>query len=158
MRGGDNEKAYNQALKFLRYRARSADEIKEKLKQAGFSRSSVEAALRKLTSLSLLNDESFARNWASSRIEQRGYGPWRVARELAEKGIPKSLVDRILQEAFAQGRTDITENAKTLLRKRFGSSDLTAPKNRRRAAAFLQRRGYPTGVIMEVLGQDELQN
>jgi regulatory protein len=156
MRGGDKEKAYNQALKYLRYRARSADEIKEKLTQAGFSRSSVETALRKLTALSLLNDECFARNWAASRIEQRGYGPLRVARELAHKGISKSLVDRILQETFAQGHTDISENAKNLLHKRFRSSDLTEPKNRRRAAAFLQRRGYPNGVIMEVLGQDEL--
>ena len=155
---GDNERAYSRALKFLRYRARSADDIKEKLKQAGFSRLSVEAALRKLISLSLLDDESFARNWASSRIEQRGYGPMRVARELASKGIPKPVVDRILQEAFAHGRSDITENAKALLHKRFGSSDLTAPKTRRRAADFLQRRGYPVGVITEVLGQDDLQN
>jgi len=154
---GDNEKAYNRALKFLRYRARSADEIKEKLKQAGFSRVSVEAALRKLVSLSLLNDESFARNWASSRIGQRGYGPVRVARELASKGISKPVVDRILQEAFAQV-SDIVENAKALLHKRFGSSDLTAPRNRRRAADFLQRRGYPVSVILEVLGQDDLQN
>jgi regulatory protein len=158
MRGSDKEKAYNQALKLLRYRARSTDEIRKKLNQAAFSRSSVEAALQKLTSLSLLNDESFARNWASTRIEQRGYGPLRAARELAEKGIPKCLVDQILQEAFSRSNTDITENAKTLLQKRFRSSDLTDPKNLRRAAAFLQRRGYPSSVIMEVLGQDQLQN
>ena len=43
------------------------------------------------------------------------------------------------------------ERAKTLLEKRFKDRDLSEPKVLRRAAAFLQRRGYSDKVISDLL-------
>jgi regulatory protein len=151
MTGAKAEDAFDRALKFLRYRARSANEVRTKLKRLGYSPQTVDLTLRKLTSLSLLNDESFARNWALTRVEQRGYGPLRVARELHQKGIEKSLINQILAEAFARDTAKITDTARALLERRFSGKDLRDLRNLRRAAAFLQRRGYPSSVIGELL-------
>ena len=153
MRGKSADGAFNRAVKFLRYRARSEAEIRAKLSQLKFSQPAIETALQRLVSLHLLNDDSFARNWALTRIEQRGYGPLRVARELQQKGIPKSLINQITAESFGGADANVTERARNLLEKRFRGRDLHDPKNLRRAAAFLERQGYPSSVIAELLGQ-----
>ena len=98
MTGASLEEAFNRAVKFLSYRARSVAEVRAKLAQLGFSRDTAEGAVKKLRALKLLNDGTFARAWASSRVEGRGYGPLRVERELRQKGIAKDLISRVLED------------------------------------------------------------
>jgi regulatory protein len=147
--GGSGEEAYKRALKFLGYRARSEAEVRTKLIQAGFSPKIIETILEKLRTLKLLDDEAFARSFAQARIEDRGYGPLRLERELRLKGIAKTLVGRILDETF--GRQGGKDRAQALLEKRFRGKDLSNAKNLRRVISFLQRRGYRDSVIAEVL-------
>ena len=151
MSGGSGEEAFKRALKFLGYRARSEAEVRTKLIQAGFSPKIIEPILEKLRSLKLLDDEAFARSFAQARIEDRGYGPLRLERELRLKGIGKALVDRILDESF--GRQGGKDRAQALLERRFRGKDLSNAKNLRRVISFLQRRGYRDSVIAEVLKQ-----
>lgn len=148
-RGGSQEDALEYAIRFLSYRARSESEVRAKLTQLGFPQKIIVTTLEKLRSLNLLNDEAFARNWAQTRAESRGYGPLRVERELRGKGVAKVLIDRIVPETFGQegGR----ERARTLLEKRFRGKDLGDRKVLRRAVAFLQRRGYRDSVITELV-------
>jgi len=105
--------------------------------------------LEKLRSLNYLNDETFARNWARSRTETRGYGPKRIEQELRTKGIGQGLIREIVSETFGQG--DESAKAKSLLEKRFKSKQFDDPKMLRRAAGFLQRRGYSNKVIFDLL-------
>src|SRR3989338_11573895 len=77
---GSQQEALRRAYKFLSYRPRSEAEVRAKLGQLGFPQKSVDATLEKLHSLSLLNDEAFARDWAQGRAEGRGYGPLRIER------------------------------------------------------------------------------
>lgn len=151
MSGGSGEEAFKRALKFLGYRARSEAEVRTKLIQAGFSPKIIEPILEKLRSLKLLDDEAFARSFAQARIEDRGYGPLRLERELRLKGIGKALVGRILDESF--GRQGGKDRAQALLERRFRGKDLSNAKNLRRVISFLQRRGYRDSVIAEVLKQ-----
>ncbi|HWP58686.1 MAG TPA: regulatory protein RecX [Candidatus Acidoferrales bacterium] len=138
-------------MRWLRQRARSEAEVRAKLTQLGFSQPAIDSALKKLTSLRLLDDESFARNWALSRIEGRGYGPLRVDRELRQKGIAPSVISQILEETF-RGEGE-TRRAKLLLEKKFGHQDLTRPKILRRAINFLQGRGYRDSAIAAIFLQ-----
>jgi regulatory protein len=145
------DEALKQAIKFLGYRARSEAEVKTKLAQSGFPSKIIEPTLGKLRSLKLLDDEAFARSFAQARIEDRGYGPLRLERELRRKGIANSIISRLLDESFAQngGR----ERARALLEKTFRGQDLSDVKALRRAVGFLQRRGYRDSVIAEILNQ-----
>ena len=151
MTGGDRERALNLALKFLGYRARSEAEVRAKLTQSEFAPKIVELTLEKLRALKLLDDEAFARSFAQARIENRGYGPLRLERELRLKGVAKAVVGRILDETFAKHGGK--ERARALVDKRFRGKDLKDAKTLRRAISFLQRRGYRDSVIGEILRQ-----
>ncbi len=107
--------------------------------------------MEKLCSLNYLNDETFARNWARSRAEARGYGPKRIEQELRTKGIAPALIREVVGETFAQ--VDEWKKAKSLLEKRFKGQQFDDPKMLRRAAGFLQRRGYSNKVIFDLLKQ-----
>lgn len=146
---GSPEAALKRAYKFLSYRPRSEAEVRAKLGQLGFPQKSVDTTLEKLRSLSLLDDDSFARGWAQGRADGRGYGPLRIERELRQKGIAKSLISQVVKETF--GREEGKEKARALLEKRFRGKDLDDRKILSRAVAFLQRRGYRSSVIAEVL-------
>jgi len=148
---GNPEKALKRAYKFLSYRPRSEAEVRAKLSQLGFPHKSIETTLEKLRSLSLLDDESFARGWARARAEGRGYGPLRIERELRQKGIARSVIQEVVRETF--GRNEEKERARTLLEKRFRGKDLGDRKVLQRAVGFLKRRGYRSSVIAEVLGE-----
>jgi regulatory protein len=150
-RGGSQEEALQRAFKFLSYRPRSEAEVRTKLGQLGFPQKSVDTTLEKLRSLSLLNDEAFARGWARGRAEGRGYGPLRIERELRQKGVARPLISQVVKETF--GREEGRERARGLVAKRFRGKDLGDRKVLHRAVAFLQRRGYRSSVIAEVLKQ-----
>jgi len=105
--------------------------------------------LEKLCSLNYLNDETFARNWAHSRAEARGYGPNRIEQELRTKGIDQALIRQVVRETFDQ--VDESARARLLLERRFKSKQFDDPRMLRRAAGFLQRRGYSRKVIFDLL-------
>ena len=151
MSGGSAEEAFKQALKFLGYRARSEAELQAKLARSGFPPKIVAPTLEKLRALKLVDDQAFARNFTRSRIDNRGYGPLRLERELKQKGVAQALIRRVLDEAF--GKREGKEQAQELLAKRFRGKDLGDAKNLRRAISFLQRRGYRDAVIAEILHQ-----
>jgi regulatory protein len=96
-----------------------------------------------------LNDETFARSWALGRAQGSGYGPRRIEQELKSKGIDQPLIREALREAFDQ--VDETERARRLLEKHFTGGNLADKKTLRRAVAFLQRRGYSSNVVFNLL-------
>src|SRR5205809_653433 len=124
-------------------------EVQNYLVRQGYSIAVAERTLEKLRSLNYLNDEKFARNWARLRSESRSYGPKRIEQELRTKGIGQALIREAVGDAFGQG--DEAEKAKLLLENKFKNQKFDDVKILRRAAAFLQRRGYSNKVIVDLL-------
>ncbi len=137
------------ALRFLGYRPRSAAEVHDHLISRGYSAAAAAGTLEKLCSLSYLNDEIFARDWAAAKFIGRGYGPKKIEQELRSKGIREALIRDVLREICDPGHE--TDRARSLLEKKFHSQKLTDPSLVRRAAGFLQRRGYSSEVIFALL-------
>jgi regulatory protein len=143
------EDALQRGLRFLGYRPRSESEVLNYLIGWGYSAGVAESTLVKLRSLGYLDDESFARNWARSRSESRGYGPNRIEQELRAKGVARPLIQAAVREAFGPG--DEAEKATLLLKKKFKNKKLDDPKTLRRVAASLERHGYGRKVIWDLL-------
>ncbi|HSF59651.1 MAG TPA: regulatory protein RecX [Candidatus Binatia bacterium] len=114
-----------------------------------YSKVTTERVLEKLRGLNYINDESFARNWAAARVSDRRHGPKRIRQELSKKGISDGLVREVLRETFDQ--VEERKQAQSLLEKRFKNQQLGDPKILRRAAGFLERRGYSSQVIFDLL-------
>jgi SOS response regulatory protein OraA/RecX len=68
------------------------------------------------------------------------------------KGVAESVAIRAIRDAFIEA--DERENAKGILIRRYSGQDLRDPRTRRRAAAFLERRGYSAQIISDLLARD----
>ncbi len=137
------------ALRYLSYRPRSELEVKNYLRQKGCEPELGEAVIDKLRSLHYLDDLSFAQLWARSRLESRGYGPRRVEQELRIKGIGANVIRETIQQSL--NHRSEQESARKILTKRFGDASLQDAKAQRRAVALLQRRGFSSQVIFDLL-------
>jgi regulatory protein len=136
-------------LRYLGYRSRSEAEVRRYLNRRAWGPDAIDTAIERLRSLHYLNDETFARSWALSRAQDRGYGPKRIEQELRTKGIGPSLIRDTLRVTFEE--IDETEQARRLLTKHFKGKVLSGPRDLRRAATFLQRRGYSSKVVFNLL-------
>jgi regulatory protein len=121
-----------------------------------YSKATAERALKKLRALNYINDEAFARNWASARTTGRAYGPKRIQQELKKKGLSDTLIGEVVRETFNQ--VEEKEQARSILEKRFKNKQLGDPKMLRRAAGFLERRGYSSQVIFDLLKHSDVDD
>jgi regulatory protein len=142
--------AYQDALRLLSYRPRSVGEIRQRLEQKGYEEDQIEATLSRLLELKLLDDLVFARIWVENRLEFNPRGRRALSSELWKKGVPKEIVDRVLDELLP--KEDEFEQALAIARKRAPSlSGLERAVFFRRMRGFLARRGFPAGIVWEVV-------
>ncbi len=125
------------ALRLLARREHTQRELQEKLTRRGHDLEEVEAALAALAEEGVLDEARFAEAFVHSRT-QRGQGPVRIAQEMHQRGVPRTLAD----EALAAADVDWRDQARAVRRQRYGEA---VPADRHEAARqmqFLQRRGF----------------
>ena len=88
--------ARERALRLLGYRERSVAELTRKLRDSGYGPDTIAPILSRFVELGLVDDERFAGMWVRSRAAS-GHGGRRIARELAEKGVPPEIAAAALQ-------------------------------------------------------------
>lgn len=148
------ERAKQRAFRLLAMRARSEKELRAKLREKGFAESIVEEVSARLRELNYLDDESFARQWARNLAVNKLLGNRRIEASLVEKGIPQPLIRQVLTEV----REELTEQkAVTLLiRKKLDSGARKMDdKERRRLAQSLMGKGFPPGLIFDILNRSK---
>jgi regulatory protein len=155
------------AARFLEARPRSRDEVRRRLRDAGYRAELVEAALDRLTDLGFLDDAAFARSWIESRDRARPRGARALRDELHRMGVAETDVESALagREALAFGAdpddpgqapgagerasSGVSDDAAaSRLLARRGTGLLREPDARRRRArayALLVRRGFDPG-------------
>ena len=149
------EKGYRRSLKMLAYRVRTVKEIRAALEREKIPEKTADQIIERLRLLEFLNDERYAENYVQSRGE-RGYGPWRIRRELLQKGIPEKIIAEKLALYF-DGEKELRMAGKLLLKKI--SSDRGKEEGLgRRLAAYLQRRGFSEMTIIRLLDEYSVNN
>lgn len=143
-------RAKNAAYRLLTYRPRSQVELEAKLRDKDFSETVVQEVITSLVRLGYVNDREFARQWAAGRIRLRGFGRRRIEQELRNKGISRDVIQDTLHEVFEDApEADI---AQMEAEKKLRSLARFAPEvRRRRLAGHLERRGFPSEIIYDVL-------
>ena len=145
-------RAKNVAYRYLTYRPRSRAEIEEKLREKEFDETVISAVLAGLERLGYVNDREFSRQWAAARIRLRGFGRRRIEQELRGKGISRDIIGETLARLFEDAPEK--EIALQEARKKLKSLTRFEPEvRRRRLAGHLERKGFPTEIIYDVLRQ-----
>ena len=135
------EQAYQQAMLFLSYRARSEAEIRRNLLKHEYSQPAIEAVLERLRAARLADDDGFARAWVENRSTFRPRSRKMLALELRQKGLSDEAASAALEgldeEALAYEAA--CKQAPRL-------EALEWDEFRKKLGGFLARRGFPYAV------------
>jgi len=134
---------YDQALRFLEFRARSVAEMRRKLLQKGAGASEIEDVIDRLCEQKLLDDGDFARQFARAKLSGPGVSRLRVKQELSRRGVARDIADRAIQELEDEEGIDPATAVQRVAEKKWKSlAKLDAFTRKRRLYAFLARRGF----------------
>jgi regulatory protein len=145
------QKAKNYAFLLLKFRLRSENEIRQRLKKKKFDADIIEMTLSFLKDKGFIDDNYFAKTWIESRIK-KPLGIRRLRAELNLKGINKAIIDTQINEIKkSYPEEDIVGGiAKDRLNKLKG---IDPQKAKRRVYAYLLRRGFSPEVVIDVLNK-----
>jgi len=144
---------YDRALNMLAVRGRSTAELRRLLLRKGEAADCVEAAIQHLLTAGLLDDASFARQFARSKALGAGLSRRRLQQELARRGVARDVSNVAIEEALAEEGIDDATSIERVARKKLPTlARLDAATQRRRLSAFLARRGYDFDDINRVVG------
>lgn len=125
-------------------------ELKQRLRQKGFSALEITAAVTRLKKLNFLDDRRLAEEYASSLVRNRSFGRFRIERELKARRVDPRSVGPALKAAFEE----VDEGA--LLERVLDQRMRNFPRPLTRArfyslCQFLRRRGFPLDDIMKAV-------
>ncbi len=140
----------------LKFRLRSENEIRQRLKKKKFDVGIIEMTLSFLKDKGFIDDDYFAKTWIESRIK-KPLGIRRLKAELSIKGINKAIIDTQINEIKkSYPEEDIVGGiAKDRLNKLKG---IDPQKAKRRVYAYLLRRGFSPEVVIDVLTQARIRD
>lgn len=143
------EVAFGIALRFLGYRARSVQEVRENLQKHEIPETIIDEVLRRLQETNLLNDEQFAQAWVENRNTFRPRSRRALAMELRQKGLDDEVVQDTLNKNVDENVLALEAARKYLHKVRH----LDWAGFRQKLGGFLGRRGFSYGVVGPVLRQ-----
>ncbi len=129
----------NYALFLLSKKSYSRKNLSDKLIQKGFEKENIEKLIERFSELNFINDESFARSFADS-LRSRGKGILYIKNELKKHKIDNETIDEILKEP--EDQTEEYERIIKVIKKKYPNFDNNDRDMQRKAAMFLQRRGF----------------
>ncbi|MCC7355422.1 MAG: RecX family transcriptional regulator [Anaerolineae bacterium] len=140
------ERAHEDALRYLSYRARSAVEIERYLAGRQIPPAVIEAEVQRLQESGLLDDAAFARAWVNEREEFRPRSPRALRQELRQKGLDEETITQAITGIDPE--TSAYEAARGRAA-RLGGLDYW--QFRHRLGAFLARRGFDYDIVRTVV-------
>ncbi len=141
------------ALRCLSGRAHSSGELREKLRRRSEDPTSVDQILGKLKDSGYLNDQRFAENFATARLENEGFGRMRVLRDLRQRRVAPKVAEQVVDSTFKE--TEETELIRAYLERKYRTRPLPEflAQEKNLAAAFRRLRyaGFSAGNSIRVL-------
>lgn len=153
------DRAMKKAMNRLGRRMLSRRQLDDKLRTLEFEQPVRQRVLDRLTELNLLDDEAFGRALIRDILLRKPAGPRLLQQKLFQKGIDRSLADRLVAEAVEPD--DQVEQAVSLTRKRLRSMQrLDGMTRKRRLYGLLARRGFAPDTIDQAMRAvaDELRD
>ena len=142
---------FDRAMRMLGARARSARELQRLLMQKGEPAEASAVAIERLITAGLLDDGSYARQFARAKMTGAGMARRRLKQELVRKGVDGNVAERAIGDMVTDDAVDedaiLERVARKKLRMLSAADDVT---KRRRLFGFLSRRGYDLAAIQRV--------
>ena len=148
----DPKVALTKAEHYCAYQERAQQEVRDKLYEWGLWPEAVEQTIATLVETNYLNEERFARTYAKSKFNQKGWGRIKIKQSLKIKRIPDKLIQKALKEI--DGDDYIKRLAQIIDKK---SAVLVEKNLRKRQYKLLQYalgRGFESDLINDLLREE----
>ena len=148
------KQALAKAESFCVYQERSQKEVRYKLVEWGMRGDELEEIITDLIINNFLNEERFAKSYASGKFNIKHWGRIKIKQGLKLKGVP----DKILQKAiYSIDEDDYLQTIEKLALKKAQSLSENDPfKRKNRLMSYLQAKGFETDLILLVLKASNL--
>ena len=140
------ERAFQQAMLFLSYRARSEAEIRQNLRKHEIPEPVIEQTLDRLRQDGFANDHRFAQAWVENRSTFRPRSRRMMAMELRQKGLSAEAVS-----SAVEGVDDESLAYEAAQKRMARYKGLEWNDFRKKLSDFLARRGFSYSVIAPVV-------
>jgi regulatory protein len=147
----DKQQSYLDAIRLLSFRLRSEKELKLRLKQKGYEAQLIADTLIRLKQEQYVDDRLFAELLTKQRIQSQKKGRNWVKQELQQKGLTSEQISNAMEHVDEQTEY---RNAYELIYKKYAAelkAAVDVQKTKRKAISLLQRRGYGSTVISNVM-------
>jgi regulatory protein len=142
------EQAMNSAVRILANRDHSKYELKQKLRQRGFTRKVIDTVMLECERFNYINDRRTAQVYIS-QLKRKCFGKRYIQMALKKKRLSGTEIENILQENYPDA--DELDKAGKLLAKKMEAFERESDqkKKREKIYRFLYARGFSTAVIRE---------
>lgn len=145
MASSEESACYEKALRLLASRSHFVRQLEEKLLRRGFEAGAVERVLERLVGDGVLDDRRVAAEFVRGRLRRGPMGRRRMWQELMRRGAEEAAVEAAIEAAYAEiDEAEATRRAAAAWSRR-GRRDPAA------LARHLDRKGFPSGAIVEVV-------
>lgn len=142
------------AFHLLKFRERSTEEIRDRLRKKQYSAKVIDEVIQHLVDKDFLNDQHFAEMFAEDQLARKNIGPMRLRAELQKKKLPKQLIEHTIEKTYQ--KYDIREQAEqAAAKKRKTLKNVDAETAYRRLTNYLARRGFSWEVISDVVNRED---
>lgn len=150
----DKKQALAKAESFCAYQERSQKEVRTKLLDWGVRGDELEEIIADLIVNNFLNEERFAKHYASGKFNIKKWGRIKIKQSLKLKGVP----DKILQKAlYSLDDDDYMKTLENLAVKKASLLNEPNPlKRKMKLISYLQGKGFETDLILLILKASNL--
>lgn len=147
------KRAKKRALFLLEQRDCSEQQLREKLSRGEYPALCIDEAVAYVKKFHYLDDKRFACHYI--RYSKEKYSRRQLEIKLKQKGISSRDVSFALEEEYPVRDSDSieTEQIKKLLQKRKYDSQGADEKEKQRTYAYLMRRGFSSGKVLQMMEQ-----
>lgn len=142
-----NEEEKQWALKYVARRMRTEQEVRLYLESKGGGPDDIDEVIAYLYSYGYLDDAAFVRAFVNDRILFHPCGRFLIDAKLKEKGVKRSVRERVLDEVFPLEReADLLHREYEKYRSR--------GKSRQQALRHFYQKGFSSGLLYELAEDD----
>ena len=150
----DKKQATAKAENFCAYQERSQNEVRYKLVEWGIRGDELEEILSELILNNFLNEERFAKAYASGKLRINYWGRQKIKQGLKLKGVPEGILNKALYSLDDDEYFEVLK--KILAKKEKVTAEKNPQKRRYKILSYLQGRGFERELILECLNEEKL--
>ncbi len=152
------EKYMGLALRFVSYRPRSRQEIREYLIKAMQRKHTtapliLEKIMDRLVELKYIDDQAFASWWVTQRTGRKPKGPQVIRGELIKKGIDRDIIDEELSARLTSGVSERELAAQAAVKRMPRLTKYPRLEQKAKLSQYLLRLGFSSDIVWGVVDE-----